>query len=104
MNFYKEWKNSINDIEKNKMYMKRFLSKDKDSLEVFQHGTVEELVFVCKFLISIPISNFLCCINEEFKCTSDMIIQYSNFNYAIIDVPRILKFSEKPLTFNEIVS
>lgn len=102
MDFYDNWQNSLGDIIKNKEYTKKFLSKDKESLKVFDNGSYDELIKVCKFLLSIPINNFLYCIEEENDCTTDMIIQYSNLKHAIIDVPKVLKFSNKALTFNEI--
>lgn len=102
MNFYLEWKKCLHNIEENKKYIKRFLDKDEESLKVFKDGTTEELISVCKFLLEIPLSNLLYCIDEDRKCTSDMIIQYSNLNHALIDVPRVLKFSENPKTFSEL--
>ena len=49
MNFYENWKCSMFDIEENKKYTKKFLTKDSESLEVFNNGTTEELISVCKF-------------------------------------------------------
>ena len=102
MNFYLEWENSLYSIEENKKYTKRFLSKDDASLKVFNEGTNDELVTVCKFLLEIPISNFIYCIDEDRKCTTDMIIQYSNLDHALVDVVRVLKFNNNSLTFAEL--
>lgn len=102
MNFYLKWKNCLFDIEENKKYIKKFLSKDEESLEVFNNGTYEELVFVCKFLLEIPINNFIYCIDETKTCTTDMIIQYSNLEHALVDVARVLKFNEQPMTFAQL--
>lgn len=102
MNFYYDWKNSMFDIEKNKKFTKEFLAKTSKSLEVFNNGTKEELISVCRFLLSIPISNFVYCIDKNIECTAEMIIQYSNLEHAIIDVSRVLKFKEKPLTFAQL--
>ena len=102
MNFYREWQNSMYDIEKNREYTKRFLNKDIESIEILNCGTVEELIDFCKFLLKIPINNFIFCIDEDRFCSSDMIVQYSNLNHAIIDVSRILKFSDHAMTYTEI--
>lgn len=102
MNFYENWKNSMFDTEKNKEFTKKFLSKDPASLEVLNNGTTEKLISVCKFLLSIPISNFVYCIDKDIECTTDMIIQYSNLEHAIVDVAKVLKFNSKPLTFAEL--
>lgn len=102
MKFYLEWENSLYSIEENKKYTKRFLSKDDASLKVFNEGTNDELVTVCKFLLEIPISNFIYCIDEDRKCTTDMIIQYSNLEHALVDVVRVLKFNNNSLTFTEL--
>ena len=102
MNFYLEWENNLPNIEENKKYTKMFLSKSEDSIKVFNNGSTEELIYVCKFLLNIPISNFIYCIDENKTCSTDMIIQYSNLEHAILDVPRVLKFNNKPLTFAEL--
>lgn len=102
MDFYNQWKNSMFDIEVNKKFTKRFLSKDPESLEVLKKGSTEELVNVCKFLLSIPINNFIYCIETDMECSTDMIIQYSNLNHAVVDVARVLKFNETPLTFSQL--
>lgn len=102
MNFYKEWESSLFDIEKNIEFTRKFLNKDDESLEVFYNGKPEELVYVCRFLLNLPIRNFIYCINHDVECSAEMIVQYSNLNNAIIDVPRVLKFSDKALTFAEI--
>ena len=81
---------------------KKFLTKDSESLEVFNNGTTEELISVCKFLLSLPISNFVYCIDKDIDCTSDMIIQYSNLEHAVIDVAKVLKFKKEPLTFAQL--
>lgn len=102
MKFYNEWNFSLINIEENIKFTKKFLVKDKSTIEVFENGTPLELTSVCKFLLSIPITNFIYCIDSDVNCTSDMIIQYSNLNHALIDVTRVLKFSDKPLTFSEL--
>ena len=102
MHFYKEWKESLFDIEKNKEFTKRFLSRDEDSLAVFNNGTYDELINVSKFLLDIPISNFIYCIDHDITCSTDMIFQYSNLEHAIVDVARVLKFNNNPLTFAEL--
>ena len=102
MDFYDRWKNSMLDIEENKKFTKRFLAKDPDSLEVFYNGTTEELISVCKFILDITVSNFVYCIDKDIECTTDMIIQYSNLEHAIIDIAKILKFKNEPLTFAEL--
>lgn len=102
MNFYEKWKSSMFDIEENKKFTKRFLAKDPESLEVFNNGSKEDLIFVCKFLLSIPINNFVYCIDKDIECTTEMIIQYSNLEHAIVDVAKVLKFKNEPLTFAEL--
>lgn len=102
MNFYTEWKKNIFDIEENKKYTKKFLLKTPESLEIFNNGSTEELIEVCKFLLQLPISNFIYCIEEDRKCTTDMIIQYSNLEHALVDVSRVLKYNKTPLTFSEL--
>lgn len=102
MKFYTDWKNCLFDIEKNKNYTKKFLSKAPESLEVFMNGTNEELIEVSKFLLQIPINNFIYCINEDKKCTTDMIVQYSNLEHALIDVSRVLKYNTSSLTFSQL--
>ena len=102
MDFYLEWEKNLHDIEKNKEYINQFLSKTENSLKVFNTGTTDELVYVCKFLLELPINNFIYCINENIECTTDAIIQYSNLEHAIVDVPRVLKFQNGPLTFSEL--
>ena len=102
MNFYYEWEKSLSNIEENKKYTKRFLNKDPESLEVFNSGSTEDLIFVCKMLLQIPMGNFIYCVDKNVSCTTDMIVQYSNLKNAIIDVPRVLKFSESPMTFTEL--
>lgn len=102
MNFYLEWKNNLSSVEENEKFIKKFLSKSEDSNIVFINGTNEELVHVCKFLLDIPIGTFICYIDENKKCSTDMIIQYSNLEHAIVDVARVLKFINKPLTFAEL--
>lgn len=102
MNFYSDWKKSMFDIERNKDFTRKYLNKDPETLEVFMNGSYDDLVFVSKFLLSIPISNFLYCIDHDVECKTEMIIQYSNLNNAIVDVPRVLKFVEKSLTFAEL--
>ncbi len=102
MNFYDNWRNSMFDIEENKKFTKRFLAKDSESLEVFINGTTEELISVCKFLLNIPITNFIYCIEKDIECSTDMIIQYSNLEHAVVDVAKVLKFKNEPLTFAEL--
>ena len=102
MDFYNDWKDSMFNIEENKKFTKKFLAKAPESLEVFYNGTSEELINVCKFLLNIPISNFVYCIDKNIECKTDMIIQYSNLEHAIIDVPKVLKFKNEPLTFAQI--
>ena len=102
MNFYLEWEKNSCDLGKTKEYIKNFLSKSENSLTVFNTGTTDELVYVCGFLLKIPICNFINCIDENKKCPTDSIIQYSNLEHAIVDVPRVLKFQTGPLTFSEL--
>lgn len=102
MDFYRDWENNIHNIELNKKYTKMFLFKNVNSLKIFKYGTTEELTYVCKFLLKIPISNFVYCIDEDRKCTADMIIQYSNLEHGLINIPRILKYSDEPMTFAQI--
>lgn len=102
MNFYENWESVIDNDTKNETHICRFLSKDEDSLDVFKKGTIEELVYVCNLLLSIPINTFIECINEEKHYTSDMIFQYSTLEHAIVDVCNVLKFIGDGLTFSEL--
>lgn len=102
MNFYLEWERNLANIIANTSYTKRFLLKDEESLKIFNNATYEELVKVCKFLLKIPISNFIYCINEDRNCDSSMIPQFSNFEHGIIDVAKVLKFNKKEMSFSEL--
>ena len=96
MDFYREWAKEI------KRYVKRFLSQDEEITWVFNFGKKEDLVFVCRLLLSIPISQFIECIDEDRECSSDIIFQYSNLEHAIVTVNIILKYSDIPLTFSQL--
>lgn len=46
MDFYHKW----NDDKEDAYYMKAYLSKSKESREVFWNGTEDEVKFACDFL------------------------------------------------------
>lgn len=102
MDFYIEWKNSAYDIEKFIKYTKKFLNKEEETVRPFINGTEEELKKICIFLLSIPIETFIYCINEKCDYNAENIVQFSNMNHSIIEVPKLLKFDTKQLTFNEL--
>lgn len=99
MDFYLNWEKNLSNIKGNEKYVKAFLKKDEESLKVFENGLDEELLFVCKLLLKIPISTFIYNIDEDQACTADTVIQYSNLYHAVVNVSRILKFTNQSMTF-----
>lgn len=102
MNFYKDWQNAINDHESNQKFIKEFLNKTKNSKNALINGTKEELIIACKTLISIPISEFILCIDKVPNFTPDSIVQFSNLDNAITQVCRVLNFKKDGMTFCEL--
>lgn len=102
MQFYLDWQKNIYDLNNEEKFIRKFLNKDDESLKVFISGTDEELVTVCKFLLNIPIEHLVNYINEDKYCTTDKVIQYSSLYHGIVDVPRVLKFINNNLSFNEL--
>lgn len=104
MNFYETWgaarKNNVTDFE----FFKSFLDKEANSVQPLVSGSQDEVIFIVKMLLNIPMDEFI-----ENLCKCDLchveagnIIQFSNFNRALFDVPALLFTQGKALDFDEI--
>lgn len=102
MDFYMKWSSMLNNDIECKKFINKFLNKEPETLDVFHSGTKDELAFACNLLLNIPIDKFIECIDVDKMCSCDMIFQYSNFEHATINVSKILKYVESPLTFAQI--
>lgn len=106
MNFYETWeatrKNKVEDFE----FFKEFFNKTEKTLVPLQTLKLEDTVNIIKFLLSIPMDDFIKNILkmeiEEF--TAENIVQFSNFNHAYKELLSILLFENKALGYNDLGS
>ncbi len=102
MNFYEQWLETIRLNNDDKNYIMDFLSCSEKTTTPLINGNNKELIVACKLLIDKDIHDFIDCINNPVEFTSDDIIQYSNFEHAIISVNAILLFNNSELTYYDL--
>lgn len=101
MSFYSEWKNSQN-TEKELLYIDEFLSSSPASLQVFLDGKKQDLIETCSFLLELPIDKLIDGIKEDCVFAAENIVQFSNFDHAVSNVPVVCETEGRRLSFTEL--
>lgn len=103
MNFFNLWQITRNNSDNQTSFFREFLNSSEESVSTLLNGSEEDLLVFSKLMLNIPIDEFIEQLEfTAFKIKAKDIIQFSNFNHGVIDVNRIIKFNNKPMTFNEI--
>lgn len=101
MGFFQEWNKNIYDPT----YVAMFLSKSKESREVFSQGSEEDVRFACDVLRKIPMDIFLYALQTlpgTRHPKSDEIPQNGTLEKAVCEVPQALAFAPKGLICEEL--
>ena len=98
MNFYIKWNENKFDRE----YIKMFLNRIDELESVFESGSHEELMFISKLLLDIPINKFIENIDEFKEFQIEDVIQFSNFEDAIDNVNMCIKYLGGRASFAEL--
>lgn len=101
MDFYHLWKEVRNNQISEISFFNDFLLKREASLKTMLSGSEEDLINMSKILLGTSIENFI----ENFPSFnsiggSNEVIQFSNFNNALDDVCRIVKFEGSEVTYS----
>ena len=104
MNFYEIWNEvKINNISE-QSFLSDFLSFTEPSTFILKNGTKSELVTFCNVILDTSIEKLVDSIKfvDANSINPDIILQFSNFEDGVFEVPRNIKMKGKSLTFNEL--
>ncbi len=102
MSFYEEWEKVYSIEKSSNLYFDEFLNLSQDSLKLFLEGPDDKLVQMVRFLVNIPIKEFILRINSSKDYSARDIVQFSNLDNAIMGVSSALKLKKVSLSFLEI--
>ncbi len=99
MSFYQKWYENLTNDKRCKYYINEFLNGNKEAVNELENGDKCTLEICCKTLLSIPIEEFIDCINTKKEYGVTDIVQFSDFESAIIKTPAILEIDKSELSF-----
>ena len=101
MSFFQEWNKNIYDPT----YVAMFLSKSKESREIFRQGSEEEVRFACDVLRKVPMDIFLYALQtlpNTHHPRTDEIPQCGLLEKAFCETPQALAFASDGLICEEL--
>lgn len=104
MNFYKEWSSCIQNKENDFQFISAFLRREDKTKIVFKSGTSSQIELLCNFLLNYDINKMIEVLDYSFYnyLTSDMIVQFSNFEHGTVKLVELLYSKEEGMTYSEI--
>ncbi|MDD4353787.1 MAG: hypothetical protein PHN56_05005 [Candidatus Nanoarchaeia archaeon] len=104
MNFYEIWKEAKTNNISEESFLSDFLSLTESSIYVLNNGTQNELITFCNVLLDTSIEKLIDSIGfvDASLINPDIILQFSNFEHGVFEVPINIKMEGRPLTFNEL--
>lgn len=99
MEYYQLWKND----RMNSIYIRAFINKDELTVNPLIDGNSDTLKEIIKLLLSINIEEFINNITESNEAIDpSMIVQFSNIENAIHNLPVLLNLEDNAMDFNSI--
>ena len=104
MTFYKEWSSCIQNEEDDFQFIKAFLKREDRTEIAFKNGTSKQIELICNLLLNYDINNIVEAMDYSFYnyLTSDMIVQFSNFENGTVKLAELLYSKEEGMTYSEI--
>ena len=104
MDFYQLWQETRKMGLDDYNFFVEYLNSSEKSRKTLISGTDDEVINAIELLASIPLDDFIFNIRKlkVYDIESQDIIQFSNYNHAIIDLLNVLLAKNDGLTFDEI--
>ena len=101
VNFYNEWERARDSGASTEQFFEEFLDATTASLDLFNNGEVNDVIKAVKFLLSVPMTDFIENIKHPYSFVAKDVVQFSNLDDAITKLCNILEYEESELSILE---
>ena len=101
VNFYNEWERARGSSFSSDHFFEEFLDAAPASVELLNDGEAGDVVKAIRFLLSIPMAEFIENIKHTYSFAAKDVVQFSNLDDAITKLCNILEFEESELSILE---